>query len=483
VLPERYGGAADGSTVNNTAFSNAALVAGQIDAPIGLAGPPHASVSGGNPAVYLLTNGITLNGSGQALAGIGPPVGGAGAQGARIVGLNGRPTLKFSALGANTDCITLGGGQVPQVELRNVQIDANGTGRDGVVILGSNAPIVDNVLIENTARDGLVLSPSGNNWIEKLKAKTLMLRFVGRHGITMSLSGGAGYGAYINECTWEHVELRGCAHLTSGGTFCYMTATAGGDSGAKISNHLWLDPNLDCVYNGTGNVPSISPFLTDSAAVQNFTIIGGGAENTGNISIGAGYSCHVAGSGSWSGLVQIGYLTNSLWGSGVSGVNPDPAITQVFNSDYSLNRTQMMGPASIVLGSDNQTALTLKGQTTSGTQADLQITRTGTASDSLGTNANILLVNTTSNTGAIAQEYNGALIIFTFSGGVWGERARILPGGAIQIGGLSAIYTCSGGPPSPANGNSGDYAFRQDTPSTPNQRIYVKNGTTWTGIV
>jgi hypothetical protein len=53
------------------------------------------------------------------------------------------------------------------------------------------------------------------------------------------------------------------------------------------------------------------------------------------------------------------------------------------------------------------------------------------------------------------------------------------PVGAVQTG----VVYMGKGVPSNANGNSGDFYFRTDTPGTANQRLYVKNGTTWTGIL
>lgn len=53
------------------------------------------------------------------------------------------------------------------------------------------------------------------------------------------------------------------------------------------------------------------------------------------------------------------------------------------------------------------------------------------------------------------------------------------PAGAAQTG---AVYQGSG-VPSDLTGNNGDVYFRTDTPGSANQRIYIKSGGTWTGIV
>jgi hypothetical protein len=44
------------------------------------------------------------------------------------------------------------------------------------------------------------------------------------------------------------------------------------------------------------------------------------------------------------------------------------------------------------------------------------------------------------------------------------------------------IFTGAGAP-SAAIGADGDYYFRQDTPGTANQRIYVHSAGTWTGVL
>ena len=335
----RYGADPTGATASDTAFANAVLVAGQTDSYVGI---PQSNPGAG----WLFNAPWVLSGSGQAQFDGGPPIGGAGVQGCRVVGF-GRPYVKFAGLGAATDCVTIGGNQIPQIVLKDLQIDCNSTGRDGVVILASNAPILDNVLIKNSVRDALVLSPTNSNFIEKMKAKDVFLANCGRHAINMSIGGSAGYLAYINECTWEHIELRKCAVITAGGTFCNMTAAASPGNGAKISNHTWIDCNEDCGYAGTGPVPGVSPFTTDTAIVQNFSMIGGGWESTGGVSPGNGYGCTVTGSGSWGGLIVLGVLTNSFWGAGISGLPYNPVIASLNDFNFSFARNWLQKQAAL----------------------------------------------------------------------------------------------------------------------------------------
>jgi hypothetical protein len=95
--------------------------------------------------------------------------------------------------------------------------------------------------------------------------------------------------------------------------------------------------------------------------------------------------------------------------------------------------------------------------------------------------------------------WNGLTLIANITNSFWGQggaaaavtnltnidysftRTQLM--GPIQVGGLSSFHTCTGGPPSSSVGNNGDFAFRQDTPGTANQRIYVKSSGAWVGIV
>lgn len=62
----------------------------------------------------------------------------------------------------------------------------------------------------------------------------------------------------------------------------------------------------------------------------------------------------------------------------------------------------------------------------------------------------------------------------------------ISPLGGMQLGNGAAIgssFWSGAGAPGAAQGVNGDYYFRNDTPGTANQRIYVKSAGAWVGIV
>lgn len=485
VMLERYGGGIGVSaTANSVAFASAVLVSGQVDCPIGITA---------GLGTWSFNQPWVLSGTGQSLAGNGPPVGGTGATGCRVIGIRGRPDISFTGISTSADCITLGGANLPQVELRDLVINFNGSsgspnGRDGIVILGSSHPIVDNILTLNSQRDAFVLAPSGTSaeWIERGEF-SLSLYFCGRHAVNMSLQGTAN--PFINECVWKILEVRGVSFITAGGNAIAHNAASGLGGAAKSADHVFLKTVFDCRYvtsappaGYTDILPDTSPVKAYGGVLQNWVFIAPAWENTGAVLVGSGTLYNVStnsGAGTIHGLTMLGALTNSFW----SNTTPDPAITQLFNFDSSYLLTALQGPLTIT-GQNNETNLVLSGQTTASTQPDISVSRTGTASSTFGESAGIELSNSTGSTGFSLQEFTSFGIFFGFVSGAWTELARILASGVhggLQLGQKSAMYSGTGAPS--GIGVTGDYYFRQDTPGTANQRIYVNNGGTWNGIV
>jgi hypothetical protein len=465
VFLERYGGG--NAAGNDASFAKALLVAGQLDLPIFISAGREWQFS----APWVMT------GTGQRLGGMGAPAGGVGVTGCRVIGIGGRPIIQFTRIGAGVDCITLGGSKLPQVEFRNLHINCNTTGRDGLVILGSNLPIIDNVIIENSTRDSFVLSPNGTSsqWIEKGRFG-LQIRFAGRHGVMMSLLGTAN--PYINECVWDLLEVRGVSVVTAGGNAIAMTAVGGLGRAAKISDHNFIKTVFDCIYTGSGKVPSVNVVEAYSGLIQNFLFQQHAWENTSAVSPGAGYSVSVnrGGGATWSGLTMIAGITNSFWGS--NGI--DPGISQITNFDYSFAKIQLAGSVSNLLPTAGVPGYSVSGNTTSKSTADFTATRSGAANASIGQGPTLNLANSTSGTQLNIQEYNGNTIIFGFFSGAWKELVRITTNGGVQLNQKSNVSSGTG---APTGGVSGDYYYRQDTPGTANQRIYVNNAGVWTGIL
>jgi hypothetical protein len=547
VLMERYGGAGDNATLNDSAFSSAAAVAGKIDAFIGF--------TEGTAGQWLFANPIILSGTGQAQFGMGPPVGGAGATPARLKAITGRPVIKFisgGGLSSTTDCVTLGSGNVPQVQVVGMQFNFNNLGRDGMVVTGSNRPLLDNIVLSNSQRDSLVLSPNGSSaqFIEKLEA-SVQIAGAGRHAVRISLQGAANTTPYVNECLWRLLEVRGLSKNYAGGSALYMECAAGGttgaafsSSGAKISDHLFLNTEFDCAYVLGQPVPSANPVSGSSnVVIQNIISMKGAWENAeptviattaasgtgttatlsfalqsvappvgnqavisgvtpsgyngtytitassrtsvsyanttteaqsgaGSIALTAPAGFSVAANGAtWVGYTAIANNNNSYWGD--NGI--DPSIQQITNFDFSFNRTQFSGPSSIVGNNTNGTS----------TAADYTATRTGTPTSPgplPGRDASLALANSTSGTAAQILQWNGGIVFFCNTGPGFTAQAQIKPTGGLILQQKSTIYSGTGAP-SRALGVAGDFYFRQDTPGTANQRLYVNNSGTWAGVI
>jgi hypothetical protein len=71
--------------------------------------------------------------------------------------------------------------------------------------------------------------------------------------------------------------------------------------------------------------------------------------------------------------------------------------------------------------------------------------------------------------------------VLAIGNGTVGDATGTFYGTKLQF--LSATTFTSGSGAPPAGGNSGDYYFRTGTPGVANQRIYINNAGTWTGIV
>jgi uncharacterized protein with LGFP repeats len=170
--------------------------------------------------------------------------------------------------------------------------------------------------------------------------------------------------------------------------------------------------------------------VLDTVVVQNDVLIAPAWENTGTGgNPGAGPLIKVT-SGSWSGLQLLFPNWNSLWGDGTV----DAAITGVNRLDYSFpSRNALFGALALKGNIDNQTVLMVSGQTTTGTQQDVTVSRTGAASALIGQNSGYGAANSTSSTGYYLQEFNGGCLVWCFASGAWNVRWRVNGDGSLLI--------------------------------------------------
>lgn len=107
---------------------------------------------------------------------------------------------------------------------------------------------------------------------------------------------------------------------------------------------------------------------------------------------------------------------------------------------------------------------------------------TGVHNDNVGNNLQWPQNGSTpGNIGIANPTYGDARAQSLYTGGaaMTGPFSPAAPSGSSQTG---SVYQGTGAP-SNTNGNNGDVYFRTDTPSTANQRLYIKTGGSWAGIL
>ena len=254
--------------------------------------------------------------------------------GARLLGI-GKPQLTFSGIGSSTDCITMDGGSTKrQVTLENLIVDCGSGGQDGLALVSASRPIVRNVDIRNSNRDGFAIKCGNGQWVEK-GYFDITLQSSGRHGLTLNTSGSDG--AYINECVFHLFEVRGVSKITAGGNAIYVTSTASG-AGSLFSGISFLHVEIDAQWaTGATPAPSTSPILTDSGVAIFWNFYGGTIENTGT-GVLSGPLWSVTG-GTVSGITIQSTVTNSDWGN----LSPSAAITKLQYNNISFGTQILQG--------------------------------------------------------------------------------------------------------------------------------------------
>jgi hypothetical protein len=361
---------------------------------------------------------------------------------ARIYGI-GEPTLQFSTLNNSTDCFVVTGYNYRQIELRNLVLDFDQVGRDGLVLQQGNFPIIDNVTIKNSYRDGFAIVCDGFQWVENGEF-SLFLESSGRHAVRMELKGANG--SFINECLWRQLEVRGVSKITAGGQAIRVTSTGSGP-GAKVSNHNFIKSNLDCAWDGVAPKPSLNIVEVDSGAVENWRFLSGGWENTSAANdVTGGYAFALSG-GTWIGLTVDSIIWNSLWGN----LGVQQTIQHKFIFDFSFNKVQFDG--NVGIGVDPTVALEIL-------KATPQIRLKGT-----GTTSFVVLNAAYGNAalGSIGTAEDHSFMIHTFNV----ERLRVKNTGSVRFVPITE----------PGSPQAGDVYYDIGT-----NKLRCYNGTTWNDL-
>lgn len=219
----------------------------------------------------------------------------------KVVGDNAK--LKFSGLSASTDCVVLQGSRSDfPLHFKGVFVDANNTGRDGIVLAGGKTGDtqadflrVENVLVDNAVRDGIHIEPSAAaHWIEDFHFVDVRVTEPGRHGICIIQPALAT--TFINQGLFVNCEVRGAGQTTANGHDVYVEGQ-GTVSGQKVSEITWINCEFDAA--GAANHGLASFYLTMTGSQSDFdgwTWIGCTFEDVGDTIVGKTYAIFIAGS-------------------------------------------------------------------------------------------------------------------------------------------------------------------------------------------
>lgn len=261
----------------------------------------------------------------------------------RLVGDN--ATLKFSGLGAATDCMVLQGstktGSAPLV-IEGVNVNANSVGRDAVVVAGGNASanrndfmVLRDMIIQGAVRDGIHMEPAAANyWIQNFRIADTYIYNAGRHGIAAIVP--ALSNVYINQGVLDNVDIRGAGQTTA--AYDIYVECQGSSTSQKASEWTLISCDLDAAGAANHAQGSICFSLTGSAGdISGWTLIGTTPEDTGSRITGFPNIIQVVGAPSINGVFRFGGITSKY------NVLIDLSkASRVFNIDGTSNRQQIM---------------------------------------------------------------------------------------------------------------------------------------------
>lgn len=187
----------------------------------------------------------------------------------------GNATLKFTALGASTDCVVIQGSfSYCPAGLDGINIDCNNTGRDGVAFAGGKAvevnsdyPFLRRCHVLNAVRDGIHMQPATSTgyWIENPVIQDVRVMSPGRHGLALVCPNETN--AFINKGYAENLEVRGAGRTTTGYDI-YGEGQGVAQTGMKISE--WTFVNFEGDVAGAANHGAHSVYLVETGSYSFF---------------------------------------------------------------------------------------------------------------------------------------------------------------------------------------------------------------------
>jgi len=195
---------------------------------------------------------------------------------------SGVSSTKFDAsnLGATEDAFHLGtaGPTNKDFHLSDFEIDMGDAGQDAIRIFGGDRFSLARIKITDAGRHGINSSMTASNrWMETYHFSDIEIRGSGTDGIYYSIASGLGTNAFINQGTWNNVEVR------DSGEHEVHWVMDGDTTAQKVSGLVCINGQFDALGNATHAVDGwlIERTAGQAGKVESVILLGTTIENTG----------------------------------------------------------------------------------------------------------------------------------------------------------------------------------------------------------
>ena len=384
----------------------------------------NATLSGNGKVTHSNNSGnaVVSNGAAATLTNVNNTISGAGTIGDSHLTLINQGTINANdsvALIINTGSNTItNSGTLEATSTGGLDIDSNVSNSTTIEALGTNAIVVIESVITNTAT-GVILA-SGTNATVELDGATISggtLETSGSNAFIETVSGGADVLNGVTISSGSTVEINSGTTLTLGGTVT-NSGTLSVANGATLEVTGTFDNSGTIALNSTGNA-------TDLMIAGNATLSGNGkvthSNNSGNAIVSNGAAA------------TLTNVNNTISGAGTIG---DSHLTLINQGTVNANDS-----VALIINTGSNTITnsgTLEATSTGGLDIDSNVSNSTTI-EALGTNAKVMIESVITNaaTGVILASGSGAQVDLD---------GATISGGTLETSGSNAfIETVSGG--------------------------------------
>jgi hypothetical protein len=249
-----------------------------------------------------------------------------------------------------------------------IDIDANSTGRDAMVLSGGKTGStqadylrVFSCRINQAVRDGIHIEPVAERcWLEDFRFQDVRVSDPGRHGVAIVVPDLIIL--FVNQGKFDNCEIRGAGRTTAGyDIYCDVLETTGYSS---ISEMTFISCQIDASDAAFHQQASIqlnnSGGFAGGGKYNGWTFVGCTVEDTGTVITGTPIAIDINGGAQCSGLVWIGGILTDY-----GNLVDLSTVSSCFIKDGTLTRNQNFLEATEKLQWDSSAVATIEygGQT------------------------------------------------------------------------------------------------------------------------